>query len=65
MPGAYVWEAVRPSVGPGSRDPPAKHRPSVVPGGLRAHTLAHVHAPWGVGGQLGIKPAPPKPLLGT
>ena len=35
---AYVRDAVRPSVRPKPCDPPAKRRPSVVPGWLRAHT---------------------------
>ena len=45
-----VWRGEGSGYGPSPCDPPAKHRPSVVPGGLRAHTCETVSPPPGGGG---------------
>ena len=59
---ACVREAVRPSVGLGTRDPPAKRCPSVLPGGLRADTRrTHPRALggwWPAGSGAGSRQAP-------
>ena len=54
-----VRQCVGSGDGPSPRDPPAKRRPSVVPGGLRAHTCVVVSPPpWGGVGVAGPEVVP-------